>query len=1031
MTTSLSSIQFYIFYTRTDRFARVFMRLVKNWRLSLRYKHQNIMKRKRDTNTFRQRRLPTKFTVLVLIVLNTISIWTTSAFSVITDVGTTSESYRKPGTWISQRQALEDLIAFQDKRWSRRIRDLHLSLQLFLEPSPDSHQSHESIQIEDPRDNYRETNTTETGTQPSIMNGKSPQLRESETLPGFGLSRPRLEEDASPTYQDVGPATNSTSMTLPIRGKLNVTLLLIDHYDSFTYNLYDMLAQCTIEPPIVLAKDALDAWPTTKANDTSALEWLDAIDGIILSPGPGTPYAQPKFSKQAITENPNLPILGVCLGHQLLASTYGATVDTAPIPIHGQTHDVLQTAPNNPLFENMPSLWKAMRYHSLAIQPDSLRNNKELQVTATTLDDRVIQGIVHTKFPHYGVQFHPESVGTGEFGKQLLSNFCNICYQHKLQRQSRDELEFEDDKGTEEKPQLEQETRKSACPDPARPSRPLQHNVQPDELSDRSRFRTYIYRIPNLVEADSSDASKDLLLTPEQVFQHFYEKESHSIWLDSSRAASSTARRADGDEDASSSTEGISGTISILAAPTRVAVAGSNEILQRRLVEYHCAPSYDSDDSGGGENLDILTWLQNQLGPPTEDVRVVRNINEHDECVYSADFALLMEKDFVSRVNDDSRLQQVKDNDGVVEIPFDYRGGYLGYLGYSVRQDTERYLQEQEHSISSPSKTTTANTNFVRRTSPHDWDMPKRDTPSAAFLLAERSMVFHHPTQQWYLVGLVDQSDSKPQQGDDLEHESELFHWMKQTCEEMERLQVHQALKVEKEKEFEKNFGTGILVNGEKSLNNDRSKHSPLGLSPIRFVPNRPRATYERNIAECQEQIRLGESYELCLTNQLEASLPAGLLHAQGGPLSLYRVLRRRNPAPYSAFFNWNLGSGMDDGFKNLSSTKKALVHPLESMASSSLAICCSSPERFISVGKRRQEHTQDTSRDDEEDTIILQAEAKPIKGTRARIMSKSMKTSSDAANCGRSSRTQEEEDLMPELHKSYEIPSKIVLRIT
>jgi para-aminobenzoate synthetase len=118
----------------------------------------------------------------------------------------------------------------------------------------------------------------------------------------------------------------------------------------------------------------------------------------------------------------------------------------------------------------------------------------------------------------------------------------------------------------------------------------------------------------------------------------------------------------------------------------------------------------------------------------------------------------------------------------------------------------------------------------------------------------------------------------------------------------------------------------------------------------LAFIPNRPRETYERNIAECLEQIRLGESYELCLTNQLEAKVDTPLSSFQ-----LYQILRRRNPAPYSAFFNWNMDQ--------------------KDPASSSLSICCSSPERFISVHRQ-----PDRS---------LQAEAKPIKGTCARVLPK------------------------------------------
>ena len=176
--------------------------------------------------------------------------------------------------------------------------------------------------------------------------------------------------------------------TSPAGSKMKLKLLLIDHYDSFTYNLYDMLAQLTVEPPVVLAKDAYEAWPSDDDDDDALFR---DIDGIVLSPGPGSPHDQPDFSKQAISNNPHLPILGVCLGHQLLALVYGGEVDLAPIPIHGQDHRIYQSTWTSnittaatvgalrscPLLADLPSSWRAVRYHSLAVVPESLPSSQQ------------------------------------------------------------------------------------------------------------------------------------------------------------------------------------------------------------------------------------------------------------------------------------------------------------------------------------------------------------------------------------------------------------------------------------------------------------------------------------------------------------------------------------------------------------------------------------------------------------------------------------------------------------------------------
>ena len=876
-------------------------------------------------------------------------------------------------------------LASRSVRLPRTLRNDGWMLNLYLEPWPDSHLSRKAVQIEKPPKNFVENEAV--GREQSLVNGLA--------YPSNSL-----------TFQRTQP-------------KVNVTLLLIDHYDSFTYNLYDMLAQCTVEPPVVLAKDALDGWPS-KMGDGSSVEWLNSVDGIILSPGPGTPYAQPNFSKQAITENPDLPILGVCLGHQMMAATYGATVDTAPTPIHGQTHDVQQTSVVNPLFEDLPQTWKAMRYHSLAVLPDSLRDNKELLVTAKTIHDGVIQGIAHTKYPHYGVQFHPESVGSVEIGQQLLHNFCNICHQHKMQR-AKDVT----------KAQLQHKSGDSEIQLNS-PQSSEQSNITADEtiLQHRGqqashRFRTFIHPVPNHHDIDASGTSSNLVVTPEQVFQHFYEQESHSIWLDSSRAASPKGR--DG-VDGVSPTGGVSGTISILAAPTQVNITGtksSTKHARKRLVEYHQKSSPHANDKGK-DKMDILTWLQDQLGPPTDDVRIVRTLKEESPETFSAEIDVVSECDFVSGSNDGE--SPVKVGPGL-EIPFDYRGGYLGYLGYSVRRDTERYLQEQEKSVLSTSPSTAMTDSIegdkcqpldeeivMSSRSSDDVDEPARSTPSAAFLLAERSMVFHHPTQQWYLVGLVDEEG----EGLENEGESKMFHWMKQTCDEMALLQ--KKLRLRQTEEFEKvegvnnnkvkkTNGESVVVNGEKEIKNGRSNQARLESSskPLLFVPNRPKETYERNIAECQEQIRLGESYELCLTNQLEATVPSSLIQARGGPLGLYKVLRRRNPAPYAAFLNWNLGAGVVDSPRRSTSARDSLVYPMISpSSSSSMAICCSSPERFISVLKRKRRQS-DGSGQDKMDSIVLEAEAKPIKGTRARVMPKSRMDTGGASQSGILSRTKQE----------------------
>ncbi|HVO93861.1 MAG TPA: aminodeoxychorismate/anthranilate synthase component II [Terriglobales bacterium] len=187
-------------------------------------------------------------------------------------------------------------------------------------------------------------------------------------------------------------------------------ILLIDNYDSFTYNLYHYLGELGAEVKVSL-------------NDKITLEEIAALrpEKIVISPGPCTPTEAGISCDAILRFGATLPILGVCLGHQAIGAAYGGRIVRAPSIMHGKLSDVSHDSQT--IFRGLKNPFAAMRYHSLVIEPKTMPD--VLTVSARTLDG-VIMAVRHKKFPVEGVQFHPESI-LAEEGKKLLKNFLE-CY---------------------------------------------------------------------------------------------------------------------------------------------------------------------------------------------------------------------------------------------------------------------------------------------------------------------------------------------------------------------------------------------------------------------------------------------------------------------------------------------------------------------------------------------------------------------------------------------------------------------------
>ncbi|MFC3987146.1 aminodeoxychorismate synthase component I [Actinoplanes siamensis] len=509
--------------------------------------------------------------------------------------------------------------------------------------------------------------------------------------------------------------------------------LLIDNYDSFSYNLAHYLGEVTGSEPTVIRNDE----PGWRAGH------LDGFDNVVISPGPGTPGVPADFGIcRDVIATGRIPLLGVCLGHQGIAMLGGGSIALAPEPRHGRRSPVLHDGTG--LFAGIPSPQQVVRYHSWVVD----RLSGDLQGLAWT-PDGVLMALRHRTRPQWGVQFHPESIAT-EHGHRLLANFAELSGAWNVRH------------GRRARPRR---------PRPVRPGRP--------DTTPRVRYRLVVEELPTAYDT-------------EKVFEELFGDQPFAFWLDSSRPDPRLGRF---------SVLGATGG-PLAEVVTADVTAGTVTVRSGRGVHRVVRP--------------LLDWLDDRL-----------------------------------------RAAEVT---GGEQLPFDFRGGWVGYLGYELKAQCGARPAHR---------------------SPY---------PDASLLFADRCVVVDHDTSTTYLLALH------------LGDEGPARDWLAATRARVERL-------------------AGV-----------RSR-PPAAPEPVTapVSPRHDRRAYLDLVESCRRAIAAGESYEICLTNQLQVETTLDVWPA-------YTALRRANPAPFAALLR--LGD---------------------------LSVLSTSPERFLRVdGERR-------------------VEARPIKGTRPR----------------------------------------------
>ncbi|KAI8539188.1 hypothetical protein RHMOL_Rhmol09G0161900 [Rhododendron molle] len=660
----------------------------------------------------------------------------------------------------------------------------------------------------------------------------------------------------------------------PTRKLEFVRTLLIDNYDSYTYNIYQELSIINGLPPVVIRNDE---W--TWEDMYHYLYEEHAFDNIVISPGPGSPTcpADIGICLKLLLECRDIPILGVCLGHQALGYVNGAQVIHASEPVHGRLSEIEHNGCR--LFNNIPSGrnsgFKVVRYHSLVVDVESLpkelipiawttstkalpfhgtqKSNGVSHAYQSPLYDKisvdsssrksksgssrpscdsdmqrgeVLMGIMHSTRPHYGLQFHPESVATC-YGRQIFKNFREITEDYWLRLRS---SSIRKGKFYHTEPDILFTLGSElylACMQVPQSNR-LFRDIQLMNKLDESNYRTML-NIAN--PSRQSNHGKFLKLKwkklerlasqvggARNIFCELFgdHKANNTFWLDSS---------------------------SIEKKRARFSFFGGKSGSLWKQVTFRLSDQSDMTFKGGGD-----LFIEDALGSTS--------------CTY-------LEDGFFEFLNKElqSFCYEEKDFDG---LPFDFYGGYIGYIGYNLKVECG-----------------VASNSHVSR------------TPDACFFFSDKFLVIDHQNDDVYIMSLTERS--APQTA-----------WLDLVEEKLLSLKASAAEKV---------------ASYYSQLVSDTSQE-------VGFLSEKSREHYIKDVEKCQNFIKDGESYELCLTTQMRKRI--GEIDCMG----LYLKLRETNPAPYAAWLNFS---------------------------KEDLSICCSSPERFLRLDRNG----------------IL--EAKPIKGTIAR----------------------------------------------
>ncbi|KAI9594908.1 ADC synthase [Syncephalis fuscata] len=618
-------------------------------------------------------------------------------------------------------------------------------------------------------------------------------------------------------------------------------ILVVDNYDSYTLNLLQLLPEKYVQV-VVIQNDQL-TWEYLRDNV------LEHFDGIILSPGPGTPEQSTDVGVVSdLLRYTNIPILGVCLGHQAIAYMAGGKIVHASTPVHGQVNAVHLISSTDQsalsLFDHISSPFSVVRYHSLMVSetdlPSSIKvlaytmENKNGKTYNSSSNGRTIMALQHRDKPFYGVQFHPESVCT-EHGQLLMHNFLEIT------------ARWHQTNGYYHVVQICQILLKAFA------------SLLNAQQLHATPLTIYAQKLPYVTK-------------PDLVFHTLYRHDDASVWLDSARAND---------------------------RQSQFSLMGSCQSTTGFKVEYYL-------DSKQVKLQQYCLSATVKLQQPSASLNSSNNYIEQKKTLAPSDTFWDWTSRFMQQfkhVPTELVQTDTTTTKPLEPIPeFDFCTGLVGYFGYEMKQEslpgyTSHPLRdENEHEQHQMASITT---NTLSNMDTHS------KMPDAAFIFLDRFVSIDYTTGTTWLVALVRNTPPPSPLSNDIKvidtpivgmSRKACDAWMKETTQQLNEAHTKETTPLS-------HVQKASLITAAKMFN-------PHSIQPR---PSDTCSSYLEKIDRAQSLIRDGESYELCLTMQLAMHFSQRLLpctptsNSNTNALTtfdFYRQLRNDNPAPYAAYLN-------------------------------------------------------------------------------------------------------------------------------